>query len=167
MDTTHTQFTRSALHFLHWNLERITVCLGELTEQEVWQRPNGNSNSVGNQLLHLSGNIRQWVHTGLGQLPDVRQRDSEFAATGGPTKLALLSDLIEVVNTAVTIIEQQDASSLQPERPVQAYVHDGNYIILHVIEHLSYHTGQIIFWTKLLRDKDLNLYGSDNLNQTN
>ncbi len=167
MDTTHTQFTQAAVHFLRWNLERITVCLGELTEQEVWQRPNGSSNSVGNQLLHLSGNIRQWIHNGIGQLPDVRERDTEFAATNGPTGQELLAELAEVIGTAVAIIEQQEASSLHPERPVQAYVHDGNYIILHVVEHFSYHTGQIIFWTKLLRDRDLHLYGTENLNQTN
>ena len=167
MDTTHTQFTQAAVHFLRWNLERITVCLDELTEREVWQRPNDHSNSVGNQLLHLCGNMRQWIHNGIGQLPDVRQRDSEFTATGGLTKQQLLTELRETISTAVAIIEQQDAASLRPERPVQAYVHDGNFIILHVVEHLSYHTGQIIFWTKLLRDKDLNLYGGDNLNQTN
>ena len=167
MDTTHIQFTRSAVHFLRWNLERITVCLDEITDREVWQRPNVNSNSVGNQLLHLSGNIRQWIHNGIGQLPDVRHRDTEFAATGGSTKQQLLTELGEVIGTAVAIIEQQDAASLLPERPVQAYVHDGNFIILHVVEHLSYHTGQIIFWTKLLRNKDLNLYGKEDLNQTN
>ena len=167
MDTTHSQFTQAAVYFLRWNLERITVCLGELAEREVWQRPNDNSNSVGNQLLHLCGNIRQWMHNGIGGLPDVRQRDSEFTATGGFTKQQLLAELGEVIGTAAAIIEQQDAASLHPERPVQAYVHDGNFIILHVVEHLSYHTGQIIFWTKLLRDKDLNLYGNDDLSQTN
>ena len=167
MDPTHTQFTQAAGHFLRWNLERITACLQELSEAEVWQRPNGSSNSVGNQLLHLSGNIRQWIHSGIGQLPDRRQRDAEFAALSGPPKAELLAELSGVIHGAVTIIEQQAPSDLTPERPVQAYVHDGNYIMLHVVEHLSYHTGQIIFWTKLLRDKDLYLYGSEDLNQTN
>ena len=53
------------IHFLDWNLKRITRCLFELTEEHVWQRPNESSNSVGNQMLHLCGNIQQWVIAGL------------------------------------------------------------------------------------------------------
>ncbi|MBB4077697.1 putative damage-inducible protein DinB [Lewinella aquimaris] len=167
MSTTDKPFIAASIHFLHWNVERIAACLNELTEEEVWQRPNDNSNSVGNQLLHLRGNIRQWILTGLGGVADERQRDEEFSASGGIDKTELYKQLTETVNEAVDIIRNLPSHHLIEERPVQAFVHDGTFIILHVVEHLSYHTGQIIFWTKLVKDKDLKLYGDTNLNQTN
>lgn len=156
----------SADHFFTWNLGRIVRCMNELTEEQVWQRPNGSSNSVGNQVLHLCGNISQWILTGLGGAPDGRQRDAEFAASGGVSKAELEQRLTTVIAEARAAVSRLTEAEVVTERPVQAYVHDGVFIILHVIEHLSYHTGQIIFWTKALKDVDLNFYGGDNLNAT-
>ncbi len=167
MPTIHQHLLRSSVHFFGWNLERITTCLSELSEAEIWQRPNANSNSIGNQLLHLNGNIRQWILNGLGGQADDRQRDAEFAATSGYSGEELLEVLTGTVQESVNLIGSLSEEDLLPERPVQAYVHDGTFILLHVVEHFSYHTGQIIFWTKELRDKDLYLYGSEDLNQTN
>lgn len=167
MSTVSQQLLDSSIHFFRWNLERITTCLSELSEDEIWQRPNGSSNSVGNQLLHLSGNIRQWILNGLGGRADVRVRDEEFTTTSGYSKAQLLELLNETIQQSIDLLEGLREADLLPERPVQAYVHDGTFILVHVIEHLSYHTGQIIFWTKLLRDKDLRLYGTEDLNQTN
>jgi uncharacterized damage-inducible protein DinB len=157
---------RAAAHFIAWNRERIERCLDELSEEEVWQRPNGNSNSVGNQILHLCGNIRQWVGSGLGGAPDDRHREAEFSTTAGVTKVQLMHRLAVEVDEALRTLESQTASSLVGERPVQAYVHDGALIVMHVVEHMSYHTGQIVFWTKLLRDKDLRFYAGDDLGAT-
>ena len=154
------------LHFLDWNLQRITRCLEELTEEQVWQRPNASSNSVGNQILHLCGNIRQWIVTGLGGLPDQRKRAEEFAATGGEEKAELLGRLSRVVADSKTVINKLTEEDLLRERPVQAFHHDGVFILTHVTEHLSYHTGQIIFWVKALKDKDLDLYAGVELGQT-
>ncbi len=156
----------AACYFLDWNLERITRCLDQLSPEQLWQRPNGSSNSVGNQLLHLQGNLRQWVLTGLGGQPDVRERNAEFSATGGVSAEALLTALAEVIRQCKAVIENTTEAELVRERPVQAYTHDGVFIIMHVVEHLSYHTGQIIFWTKALQDIDLDLYGGTDLTQT-
>ena len=157
----------TATHFLSWNLERIARCLDELTEEQVWQRPNESSNSVGNQVLHLCGNIRQWILTGLGGQPDVRQRNDEFAASGGIRKAELLAQITEVVNSSIVVINEQTEAEIGMERNVQAYKHDGVFILMHVVEHLSYHTGQIIFWTKALKNIDLNLYAGVDLGSTN
>lgn len=167
MPTGHEQFISASLHFLRWNLERIATCLATLTEEQVWQRPNQHSNSIGNQLLHLDGNINQWLLNGIGGRHDGRQREAEFAATGGVAKDALFDQLAQTINACTTLLAGTSVEALLPERPVQAYVHDGYYIILHVVEHLSYHTGQIIFYTKQLVDRDLRLYGTEDLNQTN
>lgn len=154
-------------HFFDWNLERIDRCLGELTENEIWLRPNGNSLSIGNQLLHLNGNIRQWILTGLGGEPDLRARDEEFAASGGISRAILLQELTATVTAAKAVINGLSEKDVVTERPVQAFTHDGMFILIHVTEHLSYHTGQIIFWTKALKDLDLDLYGGIDLGSVN
>jgi uncharacterized damage-inducible protein DinB len=153
-------------HFLTWNLERIGRCFDELTEAQVWERPNASSNSVGNQVLHLCGNISQWILTGLGGASDIRLRDEEFAAAGGFSKDQLLARLTEVITEGIAVINDVQEEDLIRVRPVQAYQHDGVFILMHVVEHLSYHTGQIIFWTKALKDIDLDLYAGDALEST-
>ncbi|SEQ92589.1 DinB family protein [Neolewinella agarilytica] len=158
-------FKSSAHYFFDWNLERIERCLKELTEDQLWARPNANSNSIGNQLLHLEGNIRQWIVAGLGKQEDVRVRDAEFAAVNGPTADILLDQLSTVIQEAKTIISSLSPEEMTQERPVQAYVHDATFIVMHVVEHLSYHTGQIIYQTKALRDLDLDFYGDVDLNE--
>jgi len=160
------QLKSTSTYFLNWNLERIGRCLDELTEDQVWQRPNVSSNSVGNQVLHLCGNISQWILAGLGKAPDIRQRDEEFATLGGYSKEVLLARLTEVITKSIAVINGLKEEEMIRVRPVQAYEHDGTFIIMHVVEHLSYHTGQIIFWTKALKNIDLDFYAADDLNTT-
>lgn len=160
------QLKSISTHFLLWNLERIGRCLEELTEAQVWERPNSNSNSVGNQVLHLCGNITQWILTGLGGAPDVRMRNEEFATVGGISKEALKARLTDVVTESIKVINELEEAEMIRVRPVQAYEHDGVFILTHVVEHLSYHTGQIVFWTKALRDIDLDFYAGDALDST-
>jgi uncharacterized damage-inducible protein DinB len=156
----------TSTHFLNWNLERIGRCFDELTEDQVWQRPNSSSNSIGNQVLHLCGNISQWILTGLGDAPDLRQRDKEFVIAGGFNKEELSARLKEVITESVAVIAGLEEEDITRVRPVQAYYHDGVFILMHVVEHFSYHTGQIIFWTKALKDIDLDLYAGDALDST-
>lgn len=149
------------------NTPRIEKCLNELTEEEVWQRPNASSNSVGNLLLHLCGNIGQYVISSLGGENDERMRDEEFAAQGGYTKAELLQKLSATVSRAVDVMRHVSNKELLRVRSVQGFNFSGIGIIIHVVEHYSYHTGQIAFWTKLLRDKDLGFYAGLDLNQKN
>lgn len=160
-----TNFKKTAHYFFDWNLERIERCLEEIAEDQLWARPNANSNSIGNQLLHLEGNIRQWVIAGLSEQADVRVRDAEFATTRGPSASALINQLSITIKEAKAIINDLSEEEMTRDRPVQAYVHDATFIVMHVVEHLSYHTGQIIFQTKALRDLDLDFYGNVDLNK--
>ncbi len=160
-------FKRQSLHYLHINTPRIEKCLELLSEIDVWQRPNAASNSVGNLILHLCGNIRQYIISGLGKQPDTRQRDAEFAAVGGFNKQQLLLKLKQTVTEAATIIGAADEENLLTERKVQGFVLTGTALIVHMVEHYSYHTGQIAFWTKLLKDKNLAFYGDSDLNIKN
>lgn len=152
---------------LEENTPRIEKCLAELTEAEVWQRPNLASNSIGNLILHLCGNITQYAISSLGNLPDARNRDAEFAAMGGFSKAELLEKLRATVRQAVRTIRQASDAELLHVRTVQGFNMSGIGIIVHVCEHYSYHTGQIAFWTKLLKDKDLGFYAGLDLNVKN
>ena len=161
------EFVEQAIYRISENTTKLTTCLDALEEAEVWKRPNENSNSVGNIILHLCGNIRQYAISSLGTVPDVRERDKEFSARGDYSKSDLLRNLITTVEEAKGIIQSLDSSELLRKRHVQGYVQSGIGIIVHVTEHYSYHTGQIIFWTKLLKNKDMAFYAGIDLNVKN
>ncbi|GAB4493443.1 MAG: hypothetical protein OHK0019_17390 [Saprospiraceae bacterium] len=149
------------------NTPRIEKCLAELSEAEVWQRPNPASNSVGNLILHLCGNITQYAISSLGNKVDIRDREAEFAAEGGFSKAELLEKLTWTVREAVETIRRASREELLRERAVQGFRMSGIGIIVHVCEHYSYHTGQIAFWTKILKNKDLEFYAGIDLTVKN
>ena len=165
MQNAHTiQLIHHALLRMDENTEKIEKCLDQLSETELWQRPNAASNSMGNLILHLCGNIRQYAISSLGRIPDVRERDAEFEAREGWSKAELFQKLKDTVAEAKNVIKEMSDAEMLRVRPVQAYEFSGIGIIVHVVEHYSYHTGQIAFWTKLLRDKDLGFYAEVDLN---
>jgi uncharacterized damage-inducible protein DinB len=159
-----TEFREQAIYRMGESTRMLRTALGELPESDLWERPNAASNSVGNIILHLCGNIRQYAISALGGAEDVRERDAEFAARGGFDKAALLEKLLATVEEAKATIARADAENLLRVRSVQGFRLSGMGIVLHVVEHYSYHTGQIAFWIKLLRDKDLGFYAGMDLN---
>jgi uncharacterized damage-inducible protein DinB len=161
------EFIGQAIHRIDENTQKLATCMQELNESEIWKRPNLHSNSVGNIILHLCGNIRQYAISSLGNSKDVRERDKEFSADGGNSGPELFRKLTDTIEQAKNIIQSTTEEELLRERKVQGYTHSGIGIILHVTEHYSYHTGQIIFWTKLLKDKDLGFYAEIDLNVKN
>ena len=137
---------------------RIATCLDTLTEEQIWWRGAGTQNAVGNLVLHLGGNLGQWVLSGIGGAPDTRDRDSEFAAQGGPPKAELGAMLRGRVDGASRIIETLSAERLLEPLERQGYTGTVLEGIYHVVEHFGQHTGQIIYATKLLTAKDLGFY---------
>ena len=136
-------------------LPRIIRCLELLSENQIWWRPNAASNAAGNIVLHLCGNIRQWIISGLGGAPDVRERDKEFAEPGPIPRRVLIAQLKNTVEDACKIIDGISVEALSREFHIQGYHLSGMVAIAHVYEHFSYHTGQLIYLTKLKRGKDL------------
>jgi len=161
------EFIGQAIHRIDENTQKLATCMQELNESEIWKRPNLHSNSVGNIILHLCGNIHQYAISSLGNSKDVRERDKEFSADGGNSGPELFRKLTDTIEQAKNVIQSTTEEELLRERKVQGYTHSGIGIILHVTEHYSYHTGQIIFWTKLLKDKDLGFYAGIDLNVKN
>jgi uncharacterized damage-inducible protein DinB len=161
------EFLNQSAYYMELNLPRIKNCLELLSEEEIWQRPNLSSNSIGNLILHLCGNITQYIISGLAGAQDNRQREVEFSVLGGVSKQELLDKLDIVVSASAKIIRNLDSQLLHQHKKVQGLELSGFAIIIHVTEHFSYHTGQIAFWTKLLKDTDLGFYKGRDLNIKN
>lgn len=139
-------------------LPRIRRAVESLPPEDVWWRPNEASNAIGNLLLHLAGNLRQWVVSGVGGATDVRRRDEEFEADGMAGAMELLERLEAVVREAVAVLE-----GLDPARLGEAVTIQGNRTTLvsaiyHTVEHFSMHTGQILWIAKARTGRDLGLY---------
>ncbi len=161
------EIKRVAIGHMNESLDRIDLCLSQLDKQEIWQRPNSSSNAIGNLIIHLCGNITQYIISSLGGKPDDRVRDLEFDSKRDESSEKLLMQLEEVIKEATTIIEGQTREQLLRVRKVQGFTLSGVAILIHVVEHLSYHTGQIVYVTKQLKDIDLKLYGDIDLNAKN
>lgn len=138
-------------------LPRIERCLEKLSDHDVWWRPNPESNSIGNLLLHLAGNVRQWIISGLGGTTDERQRQQEFDEQGPISCAELLSRLKNTVAEADRVLAGITSARLLEARKIQG--HDVTVLeaIYHVVEHFSMHTGQIILLTKTWKG-DLGFY---------
>lgn len=152
-------FVESSVKALREHVERIESCVGRLNEEQVWARDSENANSVGNLMLHLAGNVRQWIVSGLGGAADARDRDAEFEARGGPGAKEIVERLKAVVAEATLVISGLDEGRLTRTYRIQGiYSVSGVEAVLHVVEHFGQHTGQIIFATKLLTGEDLGFY---------
>jgi uncharacterized damage-inducible protein DinB len=137
---------------------RIETCLGGLNEEQVWARGGENENAIGNLALHLCGNVRQWIVAGVGGLPDVRQRDAEFAARGGLGIEELSHRVRTTVADAAAVLDSVTPERLAERVTIQGYDVSVLEAIYAVVEHFSMHTGQIIFATKMLTGADLGFY---------
>lgn len=167
MEKIKKEFIKDCSRHLNEYTKRVKICLDMLSEEQVWQKPNEASNSIANVMLHLCGNMTQYVLSALGGRPDNRERDKEFAAKSGYTKAQLFEKLSAVVHSVIEEIQIHDEDSLLKTRTVQGFEKNGIAIILHITEHYSYHTGQIALLTKLMTNEDLGFYKELDLNKKN
>jgi uncharacterized damage-inducible protein DinB len=139
-------------------LPKIERCLEKLTDEQIWWRANEESNSIGNLILHLCGNARQWIICGVGGQPDNRDRDSEFAQREIISREELVSLLRTTLSEVQTTLRDLDPSVLLEHRKIQGNDVELLEAIFHVTEHFSMHTGQIILLTKMFTTSDLRFY---------
>ena len=71
-------------------IHRIIICLEKLSEEQIHYRPNANSNSINNQILHLDGNVRQWLIATFTKQNDTRERESEFNPKNQKSRIELI-----------------------------------------------------------------------------
>jgi uncharacterized damage-inducible protein DinB len=138
---------------------RIADCLGRLTPEQVWARGYEHENAIGNLVLHLCGNVRQWITAGIGGKPDIRVRDREFTAKGDILPAELTERLQGTIEEAIGVLQTVTAARLAERVTIQKYEVTVMEAIGHVVEHFSQHAGQIMFVTKMLTRKELGYYG--------
>ena len=132
--------------------------MAPLTVEQVWWRPNDASNSIGNLLLHLDGNVREWLVASFNKDEDRRNRPAEFAAEGGLTAPDLLNRLGATLEEARKVLDRLSVDELVAPCEIQGYHTRGLDAVYHVVEHFGMHYGQIVYITKSLLAKDMGFY---------
>jgi uncharacterized damage-inducible protein DinB len=161
------EIAENAVFRMEESLRMISISTEHLSVEELWKKPNEASNSIGNIIIHLQGNITQYVLSGLGGQKDKRERDLEFTEQYRYAAKELNLQLVQLLERVKSVLHGLGDSELTKKYLVQGFDLSGLGIILHVVEHLSYHTGQIAFWTKILKNKDLGFYKGFDLNIKN
>ena len=147
-------------HVVEECVPRIRECVEQLDADQVWRRHGAHGNSVGNLLLHLEGNTRQWILAGIGGAPDSRDRDAEFAAgAAAGASIELVERLAATATAAADVVDGLTPEQLVESRTFQArFEREVCAAVLHVLEHFSGHAYQIYAWTKQMRDTDLRFW---------
>jgi len=144
-------------------IHRIKKCLAFLSDDEIYYRINTNTNSVGHLILHLNGNVRQWLIYNISKIDFTRDRDLEFDITYTPSRRHLI-ELLDKLEYDISILNVDKNINLSEWIIVQGFHEPILGVIIHVIEHFSYHTGQITYITKALKDIDTGFYENLDLN---
>ncbi|HMQ08377.1 MAG TPA: DinB family protein [Saprospiraceae bacterium] len=145
------------------SIPRIRKCLSLLTENEIWYKHNDHVNSPGVLVLHLCGNVRQWILSGALGMPDERNRDAEFTSVQYPDRAKLIESLDILTKDLLVHLPDLQKCDLLQVRKVQCYEETILSILIHVTEHFSYHTGQIIYYTKWIKNVDTGFYAGQDL----
>jgi hypothetical protein len=148
----------SSNKLLHQYWPRLRACVETLTEEQVWWRPNAASNSVGNLVLHLDGNVRQWLVDSFNRTMDVRDRPAEFSAEGGLSAAELLERLSATMGAAEAVLARLTEAELLAPYEIQGYHVSGLEAVYQVVEHFGLHYGQITYIAKSLSGRDLGFY---------
>jgi uncharacterized damage-inducible protein DinB len=155
----HSAFLTRSRHYLAYEYPaKIRLCLNQLPAEALWRRSDEESNSVGNLLLHLNGNVRQWIVSSVGGAADERNRSGEFAARAGASAEALFDALRSTLDAADAVMAGLSAADLVSRRVIQGRDVAVLDAVYHVVEHFSLHTGQIILLTKLYAPGGIRFY---------
>ena len=154
--TAFLEFSRQKLLEQYW--PRLRSCVEGSSDEQVWWRPNDASNSIGNLILHLDGNVRQWLIASFKRSDDSRDRPAEFRERRLIPASALLEKLGATLQEASEVLALLSEGDLLTTFEIQGYTVTGLSAVYQVVEHFALHYGQIVYITKLLRDEDLGFY---------
>jgi uncharacterized damage-inducible protein DinB len=149
-------FSRDKLLNQYW--PRLRRCVESLTDEQVWWRPNEASNSIGNLLLHLNGNVQQWIVAAFDGVDDTRDRPAEFGERQIVPAAVLLAKLDTTMRRASDVLSRLTEADLRAAFHIQGYTVSGLHAVYQVVEHFGLHYGQIAYITKMLRAEDLGFY---------
>jgi len=149
MELAQTFISRSRYYLQNEYRTKIRAAVEVLPPDALWWRANDQSNSIGNLLMHLAGNIRQWIVAGVGGAPDRRNREGEFAARDGATAAELLDTLDQALDEVDAVIATLSPEDLASRRTIQGREISVLEAVYHVVEHFALHAGQIILVSKM------------------
>jgi len=161
------EITKTSITRIKINADKIIRCIDYLDEEELWKDFSPRLVSYGNLLLHLIGNISQYIISGLGSTSFKRERDLEFSGKPGISKEQLKDNFNSTINKAIKTIESLSQDSLMKIYHIQGKDISGIDTLIHVVEHLSYHTGQIIWAVKYFKNINPDFYKGEDLNKQN
>ena len=150
------EFSRHKLLDHYW--PRLRTCVESLTDEQVWWRPNAASNSIGNLILHLNGNVRQWLVASFNRWEDDRERPAEFGTQDGLTAAELLAKLGATMQESALVLARLTEADLVAQYEIQGYHITGLEAVYQVVEHFGLHYGQIAYISKSLSGGDLGFY---------
>ena len=156
LHTEFLEFSREKLLNQYW--PRLRSCVEGLSDEQVWWRPNDASNSIGNLILHLNGNVQQWLVASFKRSEDLRDRPAEFRERRSIPACALLEKLGATFTDASEVLASLSEADLLTTFEIQGYTVTGLHAVYQVVEHFGLHYGQIVYITKLLRGEDLGFY---------
>lgn len=153
---TFLEFSRKKLLEQYW--PRLRRCVESLTDEQIWWRPSPACNSAGNLLLHLNGNVTQWIVASFNRLDDKRDRPAEFDERAQPSGAVLLDRLGATLDEVAKVLARLTPDDLAATYQIQGYTVKGLDAIYQVVEHFGLHYGQILYITKTLRGEDLGFF---------
>ena len=156
--TVSEEFIRVSRYELEQGRAKIDACLAKLSDEQIWSHSNEIENSVGNLVIHLAGNARQWIIAGIGGADDDRDRDSEFNRRDAIPGDELRSTLAATMLAVDQVLGELDPATLLEIRKIQIYELTILQSIYHVTQHFGGHVGQIIWATKRMTAEDLGFY---------
>ena len=157
--TPEAEFIDASRTFLREDyLPKLLHCVDRMSDEDLWWRPNDVSNSAGNLILHVCGNVRQWIVSSIGGARIQRDRDSEFTTRGPIARTELLTNLKQAIDEVDAVLAQLDSSRLLNRVPIQKYNVSTLQAVYHVVEHFSYHLGQILYIYKMRSGADPSFY---------
>jgi uncharacterized damage-inducible protein DinB len=156
------EHSRQKLLQQYW--PRLKACVESLSEEQLWWRPNEACNSIGNLILHLNGNLRQWLVASFNRLEDSRNRPAEFNQRESISASVLLDQLGATMQQAAEVLARLTPADLAARYEIQGYKVSGLEAVYQVVEHFAMHYGQILYIVKTLHGADLGFYSE--LNKT-
>ncbi|UUO06768.1 DUF1572 domain-containing protein [Blastopirellula sp. J2-11] len=138
--------------------DRIEHCVSQLSDAQIWRRPGPGMNSIGTILIHLGGNVRQHLISGVGGAPDVRDRPAEFAERDPIPAQQLISELRATLDEAIAAVEKVDAAEMLQPRRVQGDNVSGWQASVHSVSHFFGHTQEIICLTRQMQAENYQFF---------
>src|SRR5262249_18166153 len=142
-------YLAASRHRLAECVKKIKHCLDQLTDEQVWWRPHGSMNSIANIVLHLCGNVRQWVVAGVGGEPDIRARPKELSDRSLMAKAELLRRLDEIASQVDAVLAAVTEQQLLQRRRIQGFDETALSATFDSISHFRGHQQEIVYITRL------------------